>query len=67
MSPNNQPIEPVETKSSFLFKNLAKGLVWFAVIIATFIAMEGYIQANFKEHIDTIRANPGILYGTYTL
>jgi membrane protein YqaA with SNARE-associated domain len=67
MSPNNQPIEPEETKSSFLFKNLAKGLVWFAVIIATFIAMEGYIQANFKEHIDTIRANPGILYGTYTL
>lgn len=67
MTPNNQPIEPEETKSSFLFKNLAKGLVWFAVIIATFIAMEGYIQANFKEHIDTIRANPGILYGTYTL
>lgn len=59
--------EQEETKSSFLFRNLIKGLLWFAVIIAIFIAMEGYIQANFKEHIDTIRANPGILYGIYTL
>jgi membrane protein YqaA with SNARE-associated domain len=67
MSQPQAPSEPEETKSSFLFKNLAKGLLWFAVIIAIFIAMEGYIQANFKEHIDTIRANPGILYGIYTL
>ena len=67
MTQSNQPIEQEETKSSFLFKNLAKGLVWFTVIIAIFIAMEGYIQSNFKEHIITIRANPGILYGIYTL
>ena len=59
--------EQEETKSSFLFRNLFKGLAWFAVIIAVFVLMEGYIQQNFKEHIDTIRANPGILYGIYTL
>jgi membrane protein YqaA with SNARE-associated domain len=29
--------------------------------------MEEYIQSNFKSHIDEIRANPGILYGVYTL
>ena len=67
MSPNNQPIEPEETKSSFLFKNLAKGLVWFAFIIVIFVLLEGYIQAEFKDHIKTIRANPGVLYGIYTL
>ena len=60
-----EPIE--ETKSSFLFKNLIKGLIWFAVIITIFILMEGYIQENFKSHIDTIRDNPAILYGIYTL
>ena len=56
-----------ETHSSFLFRNLFKGLLWFAVIITAFILMEDYIQANFKSHIDVIRANPGILYGIYTL
>jgi len=56
-----------ETHSSFLFRNLFKGLLWFAVIITAFIFMEEYIQANFKNHIDDIRANPGILYGVYTL
>ncbi len=60
-------MEQEETHSSFLFRNLIKGLLWFAVIITIFILMEGYIQANFKTHIDDIRANPGILYGVYTL
>ncbi len=59
--------EQEETRSRFLFRNLFKGLLWFAVIIAVFVTMEGYIQANFKEHIDTIRANPGVLYGIYTI
>ncbi len=59
--------EQEETHSSFLFRNLIKGLLWFAVIITVFILMEDYIQANFKSHIDDIRANPGILYGIYTL
>jgi membrane protein YqaA with SNARE-associated domain len=59
--------EQEETHSSFLFRNLLKGLLWFAVIITAFIFLEEYIQANFKSHIDDIRANPGILYGIYTL
>jgi len=60
-------MEQEETHSSFLFKNLLKGLLWFAVIITAFIFLEEYIQENFKSHIDDIRANPGILYGVYTL
>jgi membrane protein YqaA with SNARE-associated domain len=56
-----------ETRSSFLFKNLIRGLIWFAFIITVFILMEGYIQENFKSHIDVIRDNPAILYGIYTL
>lgn len=57
---------PEETRSAFLVKNLVRGLIWFAIIITIFILMEGYIQENFKTHIDTIRANPAILYGIYT-
>jgi len=59
--------EKEETRSSFLFRNLLKGLVGFVVIIAVFVLLEGYIQQNFKDHVDSIRANPGILYGIYTL
>lgn len=60
-------MEEEETHSSFLFRNLFKGLLWFAVIITAFILMEEYIQDNFRSHIGDIRANPGILYGVYTL
>jgi membrane protein YqaA with SNARE-associated domain len=67
MKPEDKREEAEETRSSFLFRNLFKGLLWFAVIIAVFILLEGYIQQNFREHIDVIRANPGILYGIYTL
>lgn len=56
-----------ETHSSFLFRNLIKGLFFFAVIVIAFILLEEYIQDNFKSHIDDIRANPGILYGIFTL
>jgi membrane protein YqaA with SNARE-associated domain len=59
--------EKEETRSSFLLRNLFKGLVWFAVIILVFVLMQGYIESEFKDHIKTIRANPGILYGIYTL
>ena len=60
-------MEQEETHSSFLLRNLFKGLLWFAVIITAFIFMEEYIQDNFKSHIDEIRDNPAILYGVYTL
>ncbi len=56
-----------ETKSGFLVRNLLRGLVFFVVIITAFILLEGYIQDNFQNHIDDIRANPGILYGVFTL
>lgn len=56
-----------ETRSSFLFKNLSRGLLWFALILTIFVLMEGYIQSNFKSHIDIIRDNPAILYGIYTI
>ena len=59
--------EQEETRSSFLLKNLVRGLLFFAVIITAFILLEEYIQENFKAHITEIRANPEILYGIYTL
>jgi len=62
-------MEPVEeeTKSGFLFRNLAKGLLWFAVIITAFILLEGYIQDNFMPYINRIHANPFFFYLVFTI
>ncbi|MEQ9413310.1 MAG: hypothetical protein RIF39_05740, partial [Cyclobacteriaceae bacterium] len=62
-------MEPAEeeTKSGFLFRNLAKGLLWFAVIITAFILLEGYIQDNFMPHIARIHANPIIFYLVFSI
>ncbi len=59
--------EEEETHSGFLIRNLLRGLVFFFVIIIAFYFLEEFIQENFKNHIGEIRANPGILYGIYTL
>lgn len=56
-----------ETKSGFLFRNLAKGLLWFAVIITVFILLEGYIQDNFKPYIEQIYDNTAGFYGLFTI
>lgn len=61
-----EPVEE-ETKSGFLFRNLAKGLLWFAVIITAFILLEGYIQDNFMPYINSIHANPLFFYLAFTV
>lgn len=60
------PIEE-ETKSGFLFKNLAKGMLWFAVIITAFILLEGYIQDNFSRQIGKMYDSVFLFYGIFTL
>ncbi len=60
-------IDEEETKSGFLFKNLARGLLWFAVIITIFILVEGYIQDNFMPYVARIHANPIIFYLVFTV
>ncbi len=62
-------MEPVEeeTKSRFLFRNLAKGLLWFAVIITAFILLEDYIQNNFRSQIEQMYDSVLLFYGIFTL
>ncbi len=62
-----EPVEEEETKSGFLFKNLAKGFLWFAVIITIFILLEDYIQDNFKAYIEQLYDNLLLFYWLFTL
>lgn len=54
--------EQEESKSSFLVKNILRGLLWFAVIITIFILAEDYIQTNFKNDIEAIHDRPVLIY-----
>jgi membrane protein YqaA with SNARE-associated domain len=47
-----------ETRSSFLVKNLVRGLLWFAIIITIFILLEDYLQENFQDNIVAIQDKP---------
>ena len=60
----NQP-EEEETQSSFLLKNLVKGLVWLVVIIIAFILAEDFLQDNFTRQLQDIKDKPLILYSIF--
>ncbi|HNP94289.1 MAG TPA: VTT domain-containing protein [Cyclobacteriaceae bacterium] len=62
-------MEPVEeeTRSRFLFRNLVRGLMWFAVIITVFILLEEYIQENFQARVEQIYDSLFLFYGVFTL
>ena len=55
-----------ETKSSFLIKNLLRGLGWFAVIITAYILASGYLDV-YKEEIETLGDNRPLLFSVFTL
>ena len=59
----NQPEE--ETQSSFLVKNLVKGLIWLVIIIIAFILAEEFIQDNFTRQLQHIKDRPLILYSIF--
>lgn len=50
-----------------MFRNLIRGLLWFAVIITAFIIAENYIEENFRSHVDVLQSNVFLLYSIYTL
>lgn len=56
-----------ESKSSFLLKNLVRGLLWFAVLITAFILTEDYIMLHFQQDIDAIQDKPALLYAVFFL
>lgn len=57
--------QPEETQSSFLVKNLVKGLVWLVVILVAFILAEDFLQENFTRQLQNIKDKPLILYSIF--
>lgn len=58
--------EKEESKSSFLIKNLAKGLAWFVVIIAAYILVKGELDF-YKQEINQLGDNMPLLLSVFTV
>lgn len=58
-------MEQEESKTSFLLKNLFKGLLWLGVILTAFLLAEDFILENFEKHIDVLKDKPLILFSIY--
>ena len=61
-----QQAEEDETKSSFLLKNLAKGLAWFAVFITVYIIYSEDIKV-YQQQINELGDNMFLLLSIFTV
>jgi len=61
-----QEEEEEESKSSFLLKNLAKGLAWFAVFVVVYLLIRDKLDA-YKEQIAEVGDNMPLLLSIFTV
>ena len=59
-------METEESKFSFLFKNLAKGLAWFAVIIIAYLLVQKELNV-YREQINQVGDNMLLLLSIFTV
>lgn len=56
-----------DTPSRFLFRNLFKGLLWFAVIITAYILVEGYLEDTLSHEINHLANREILLFSIFAL
>lgn len=59
-------METEESKASFLLRNLAKGLAWFAVIILAYILVQKELGV-YREQINRVGDNMPLLLSIFTV
>ena len=47
-----------ETKASFLWKNLLRGLIWFAFIMTVYVVVKDRLQFHFQSYAETVGQTP---------
>lgn len=56
-----------DTPSRFLLRNLLKGLLWFAIIIAAYIFFESYVTEAISKQIGVIADKKLLLFSIFTI
>lgn len=62
----SETVEPGDSRSRFFFKNLLRGLAWFAVIITAYILVQEELQV-YEPQINKIGDNLVLLLGIFTV
>ena len=57
-------IKPGE-KTKFFFRNLFKGLAWFAVLVAVFILTRKYVDPEYEKLLEPIFNNTFLIFSIY--
>lgn len=52
-------------KSTFLFRNLFKGLIWLAFIIVLFILYKKFVHVDYLSWLTPVSDNPEIVYSIF--
>lgn len=60
-------MEQNDTPSSFLLRNLFKGLLWFAVIITAYILLESYLEETLSNEINHLAGKKILLFTIFTV
>ena len=47
-----------ETKSSFLWKNLLRGVIWFAILMIVYITIQDRLKFHFHSYAETTSQTP---------
>ena len=57
-------IKPGE-KTKFFFRNLFKGLAWFALLVAIFILARKYVDPDYEKLLEPIFNNTVLIFSIY--
>lgn len=56
-----------ETKTRFLWKNLLRGLIWFAFLMITYIIIQDRLKFHFQSYAETTSQTPVIRFVIFGL
>jgi len=54
-------------KTKFFFRNLMKGLIWFAILIMAFILVRKYVDPDYDKLLEPIFSNTYLIFTVYCL
>lgn len=56
---------PQSAKTKFFIRNLSRGLLWLAVLVAVYIFINHYVDIESSEFLMSLGNNPGLVYLIY--
>lgn len=56
---------PQSAKTRFFIRNLTRGVLWLAILVAAYVLMNHYVDFESSELLMSLGNNPGLVYSIY--